>query len=269
MTQSFLHRFKFCTKLLFELNNAARDVHVFPDDTFIVSYPKSGNTWLRFLVANLIHFNKRVTFANIEYFIPDIYKNTQKDLRRIQRPRLLKSHEYYDPRYKRLIYLVRDPRDIVMSYYHYHVKVNYIEEEFPLDKYVSHFIEGRLDRFGSWAEHVGSWRGAKHRDSCFLLVRYEDIHSDAPSELTRIASFLGFDAALAEIDKAILLSNANHMRQLEKREHHLWKSTKNTRQDKPFVRSAQVGTWRNELPFTAAKAIEEQWATQMRSLRYV
>ena len=54
----------------------------------------------------------------MEYIIPDIYKNTEKDLKVIKRPRVLKSHEYYDPRQKKLIYLVRDPRDVVISYYH-------------------------------------------------------------------------------------------------------------------------------------------------------
>ena len=37
---------------------AGRDLAVYADDTFVVSYPRSGNTWTRFLVANLVYTDK-------------------------------------------------------------------------------------------------------------------------------------------------------------------------------------------------------------------
>src|SRR5881227_2930975 len=87
---------------------ADRDVAVYPDDVFLVSYPRSGNTWIRFLIGNLIYPNDPVTFANLEQRIPSIYTYPNHVLRRL--PRVLKSHEVFDPRYPRVIYIVRDPR---------------------------------------------------------------------------------------------------------------------------------------------------------------
>ena len=45
---------------------ADRNVAVYADDTFLVSYPRSGNTWTRFLIANLLHPEVEVGFANID-----------------------------------------------------------------------------------------------------------------------------------------------------------------------------------------------------------
>src|SRR5215472_10086604 len=96
---------------------AGRKLAVYPDDTFIVSYPRSGNTWTRFLIANLLHPDEPVTFANIETIIPDTSALSSRALKRVPRPRLIKTHEYFEPRYRKVIYLVRDPRDMAVSLY--------------------------------------------------------------------------------------------------------------------------------------------------------
>ena len=64
---------------------------VFPDDLFIVSYPKSGNTWTRFLLGNLIYQDEPVTFANIEYRIPSVYIFSDRQLHRLPRRRVRHS----------------------------------------------------------------------------------------------------------------------------------------------------------------------------------
>jgi len=52
------------------LHAPGRNLAVFPDDTFLVSYPKSGNTWARFLIANLIHPGEKIDFSNVNRIIP-------------------------------------------------------------------------------------------------------------------------------------------------------------------------------------------------------
>ena len=61
---------------LLKLNPPRREVIVFDDDVFVLSYPRSGNTWLRILLANLLSNRGDVGFANIEKIIPDIYQNS-------------------------------------------------------------------------------------------------------------------------------------------------------------------------------------------------
>src|ERR1700732_1176699 len=76
---------------------AGQNLTVFSDDVFLVSYPRSGNTWTRFLIGNLIYQREPVTFANIESRIPEIYFNPDRVMRRLARPRILKSHECFQP----------------------------------------------------------------------------------------------------------------------------------------------------------------------------
>src|SRR5208337_4637736 len=86
------------------------DLPVFPDDAFLIAYPKSGNTWTRFLVGNLIYSDGPVHFLNIPELIPHIDVMPKLFFRKMQRPRVINCHEAYHPHWKRVIYVVRDPR---------------------------------------------------------------------------------------------------------------------------------------------------------------
>src|SRR5215469_6269647 len=112
-----IYGFKKVVTYIFGTDVAGRTLAVFADDTFIVSYPRSGNTWTRFLIANLLHPEQPASFANIERLIPDCEAQSSRYMKRASRPRIIKSHEYFDPRYKKVIYIVRDPRDVALSYY--------------------------------------------------------------------------------------------------------------------------------------------------------
>src|SRR5580693_10555254 len=146
------------TDTALDRNPAGRNVTVLPGDVFIVSYPRSGNTWTRFLIGNLIYQDEPVTFANVESRIPEIYFNSDHRLRRLPRPRILKSHESFQPQYPRVIYIVRDPRDVAVSFYHHNVKARNISDDYPIASFVPRFIAGEFDRkFGSWRDNVLSW----------------------------------------------------------------------------------------------------------------
>src|SRR5437773_5781175 len=108
---------------------AGRHLTTFPDDTFLVSFPRSGNTWTRFLIGNLIQPSAPITFLNIENVIPDTNALSKSYLDRVSRPRILKSHEHFDPRYRKVIYIVRDPRDVALSHYNWQRKRLEIDDQ--------------------------------------------------------------------------------------------------------------------------------------------
>jgi hypothetical protein len=249
---------------------AGRALAVYPDDTFVVSYPRSGNTWTRFLIANLLQPHQAVTFANIERIIPDSEAHSNRYLKRIPRPRIIKSHSYFDHRYKKVIYIVRDPRDVVLSYYDFQRKYRHIKDDYPVLSYVSNFITGKLGsaEWGTWGENVGSWLATRAGKADFLLLRYEDMKNNAEQELGKVASFLGIERSPALLANAVEQSSADRMRILEKNQSHQWVATRNRRDDIPFVRSAVSGSWKSKLPAAAVAEIEAAWGSLMRDLGY-
>ena len=249
---------------------AGRNLAVYPDDTFIVSYPRSGNTWTRFLVANLVYPEQPVTFANIERLIPDCEAMSSRYVKRVPRPRIIKSHEYFDPRYRKVIYIVRDPRDVALSYYDFSSKYRHIEDSHPLTSFVSDFVAGRLSSFdwGTWGENVASWFYTRNGRPEFLLLRYEDMLSDTQSELAKVARFLNIEPATDRLVGVVERSSADRMRKLEASQGEQWVATKNKRSDIPFVRTASSGLWKEKLPAASIAEIESAWGPLMRELGY-
>jgi estrone sulfotransferase len=290
-----IREFASVVRTILGLDVARRSLHVFPDDTFIVSYPRSGNTWTRFLVANLLHPGDPVTFENIERVVPDMHAQSKRFFRRLPRPRVIKSHEYFDPRYRRVIYIVRDPRDIVLSAYHFHRKQRQIEDNYPLERYVTRFLAGDVfsvyaswgqnvaswlatrpvghlatgpGLFGNWGDSVSSWWEAPKNGVDFLLLRYEAMVENPESELARIAAFLGISATPDLLSQTVARSSADAMRKLEQSQAKSWVLTKNTRQDVPFVRAATSGGWKSALPSESVAEMERVWGHLMKAIGY-
>jgi hypothetical protein len=248
---------------------AGRDASTCPDDIFIVSYPKSGNTWMRFLIGNLFWKDGATDFSNLEQRVPDIYRNVEKALQSRPRPRLLKSHEPFDPRYKKLIYIVRDPRDVLVSYYFHELKFRTIDESVSILDFTERFLNGDVNpSFGSWAENAGSWIGARQDTPGFLLLRYEDLKTDTIKNISPVADFIG-GRSPEMVRKAVEACTAERMRELERTQGQSWDALKKTRKDIPFVRSAVAGGWREHLDSAITSEMERRWGKLMRTLGYL
>ena len=257
------------TDVLFRKLRVERDITIFPDDIFLTSYPRSGNTWTRFLVGNLVYENEAVTFLNVERLVPDMYKHSDRTLRSLPHPRIMKSHECFDPRYKRVIYVVRDPRDVAVSNYHWEMKQRSMGDSYPIETFVARWMEPVYwARLGSWGDHVTSWLSTRQGREGFLLLRYEDMLANPAREMAKVARLLGIDPTPARLARSAELSSADRMRKLEKSQGDKWVQTKYTRQDKQFVRKAGSGDWRKILPAESVELIESRWGDIMKDLGY-
>jgi Sulfotransferase domain len=238
-----------------------------PGDTFIASHPRSGNTWIRALITALIHPDKPLTFDLMERTVWDTTAQSIRVLRKAPRPRLVKVHQSFDPRLKKVVYVVRDPRDVALSYYHFQRKYRYLDDEYPIERFVRRFVAGEASGdYGSWGEHVGSWLGARFPSLSFLLVRYEDLKAHPARELSRIASFSGIETG--GIAEAVERCSVERLRHQEAREQESWVATRRRRMDIPFFGPAEAGRWKESMSKTCVALIEGAWAPIMKALGY-
>jgi len=207
---------------------------IFPDDTFIVSYPKSGNTWVRFLLANILKKNdETIDFYTVNKYVPEVF-NHADIIRNMTRPRLLKSHAPYIPTYPRVIYIVRDGRDVYTSYYFHRL------HQLPQGIMFLEFLQ-RNDHYPClWGEHVSSWLFRKNLPSQLLVTRYENLKTNCLEELKRMVKFIGIKSTRNQLSLAIEDSSYLRMKQLEQE-----RGRPKSKGPKVFVRKGQIGDWKN------------------------
>lgn len=178
------------------------DMKIFNDDIFLVSYPRSGNTWMRYLIANLLYPNEYWHLNNISDVVPDIY---EIDVSKYSRPRIIKSHEPYTSKYSKVIYMYRDGRDVAISYYNLCSTAYGYRGSFPafLKQYL---LGGKIDNFGTWKDHVSGW--LEHESENILFIQYEIMCTNTANVVLQILSFLNVGGdevrAKAAIDKCTL-----------------------------------------------------------------
>jgi len=172
---------------------------VFQDrDVFLISYPRSGNTWLRYLLANLLHPESEWHIANLNLAIPDLHQETRDDYIESQ-PRIFKSHSPYCSDYSRVIYLCRDGRDVSLSYYDLRKKKGLFKNNFY--EFLLEMLQGKMP-FGSWQDHIQSWVFLSHQIP-LLLIKYEKLYEDTIETLRMFGNFLGIGWNDCQIETAI------------------------------------------------------------------
>jgi hypothetical protein len=236
---------------------------VTPRDVFVASYPRSGSTWLRFLLFEALTKND-AGFDNVNRVIPDVGMHSEATPLLPRQGRLIKTHEPYRAEYNRAIYIVRDVRDVVLSEYAYENALGRVRGTF--DDFLADFLRGRAGRYGSWLDHVQDWIDSPAADRGDLLViRYRDLRRDAQNHLERIVDFLGVGVDRKMIANAIRNNEFQKMRVKEDRAPQLGKSGD---EEKRFVRKGAVGGWREQLTPEQLQRIEDKLGPMLARLGF-
>ncbi len=212
---------------------------LFPDDIFLVSYPKSGNTWLRFLFGNYLG-NNSCSFQTLFKTSGDVYSMTSEAAAQMSRPRLIKSHEPYTTDYKKVVYLVRDARDVAVSYYHFKQKFRGINN-IPFSEFLELFNSGAIATYANWNLHVNSWLDSGLAD--LLIVKYEDMVDDTAHEFEKILDFCRIPIDHQKVVAAVNASAFEAMQRAEQQEQNLLKNWNASDTSIQFVRQGGYGNW--------------------------
>jgi hypothetical protein len=205
---------------------------------FIAAYPRSGSTWLRTMLVNLLYRNSNSDPEVFNKIIPGTSIGRVGRVYAAPSPRIISTHSNYRCTINRAVYLIRDGRDSVVSLFHYTTSRGGINMDFKMwfAQYMSGFFGLR------WDQNAVSWlsRGRKVLGERMLFVRYEDFLANTLGELAKVCNFLGINAAQEELTCAIEASTIEKGREWEKRYQGEIKDP-----NASFYRGGKCGEWRN------------------------
>lgn len=184
------------------------------DDIYIVEFPKSGVTWLSFIIANISlkqdssSDQESVTFYNSHRYVIDVHQLRNSSINENKKIRFIKSHAEHTPYYYFVIYLLRNPFDVMVSYYNfmYDHGVNMDFEE---------FVKSEQYGISKWVVHINSWLKSGTNAQRIHLLKYENLKSDPIKEINNLYLNLGFSINDEIIKEALSLSDMTLMRESE------------------------------------------------------
>jgi len=197
-----------------------------PEDIFIVSYPRSGTTWMQMILYQL-STDGNMDFMHISEVCPWFDRMllfnimNGDDLEKLPSPRIFKSHLPYKwiPRGPcKYIYIARDGKDVAVSYFHFYQSHLNFKGNFS-EFFDQYFMRGKV-QYGSWFKHVSEWK--KHeKDPDVLVLQYEDLVNDLQSTLTRIIEFCEFDVPKERMPEIMERSSFAFMKKYENKFDHI------------------------------------------------
>jgi hypothetical protein len=161
--------------------------------------------------------------------------------------------------YRKVVYLVRDGRDAMVSYYHYLLamqeKIDFLE-----------MVRTGCHTPCKWHEHVEAWLSNPHA-SRMIVIKYEDLIKDAVTEMKRFCEFADIEREESHIS---MITTSASFNKLQNKERHIGMGTKhsNWQDGKLFFRRGKVGSFRDEMPEPVLQCFLDEAAQTLKKLGY-
>ncbi len=183
------------------------------DNIYLVSFPKSGNTWVSFLIANTINsylnLKMEVNFFNIHFFVPEISDYAPPSIEYYPFRKIVKSHNSFTKDYRYIFMLIRNPADVMISYFHYLKNLN------QYNKGISSFIRDEKYGIKAWCKHTESWLNESLPSQRLHIFFYEDFRQNPEKELRKMFNLMGFNIMPKILEEAVEKSDFSNMKKLE------------------------------------------------------
>nr|ACO12675.1 Estrogen sulfotransferase, isoform 3 [Lepeophtheirus salmonis] len=247
-----------------EIKEEIESLEIRPDDLFLISYPKAGSTWSQEMVwqlkegTNFVdckrNLAQRIPFLELESLVLRGPESTIKSVEAVKNkssPRIIKSHlltpflpkDLFNK--SKVIYIMRNPKDVCVSFYHHEKLLKNHQYTGSFDEYAELFIQGKV-AYGSYWEHLKFGLEIQKLDNVLLLC-YEDMRKDLIKEMKKVLDFMKWDELSEE--KLQKLNEHLSFNQFQKKfEIDLESDNRNPNKvDKKglFIRKGIVGDWKN------------------------
>lgn len=212
-----------------------------PEDVFIVGYPKSGNTWFQNIVTGLVYgVDPEYAYDSIiQDLVPDVH--VKQYYKRYANPMFFKSHALPNQKYKRVVYLLRDGRDAMVSYWRMKQALSSEAVDFM------NFVQGENLFPCKWHLHVESWMTNPYQAD-LIIIKYEDLKNNTVHELKRFCQFIGIDRDEETIKQVSEKTTFEKMSSKEKQQGWNHPSLQKLKRGTSFIRRGKVGSYKDEMP---------------------
>lgn len=245
-----------------------------PDDIFIVTYSRSGTTWMQMILYQLATDGK-MDFEHISQVSPwfeewsPLRLNFVSDLESFKSPRLIKTHLPYQRLPKgncKYIYVVRNGKDVVVSYYHFYQ--SHLNYKGTFAEFYQLFMEGKV-LYGSWFDHVANWWSNRNNHQ-ILFLSYEDLKEDLKSELEKLINFCGFQITPERFSEVMDRCSFEFMKQHETKFDFATQILVERGINKnSFIRKGKSGNWHEYLSETQQQEFSEKMSKYQDKLKIV
>ncbi len=240
----------------------SRTVEMRNSDLCFTGFPKSGSTWLSYILLLLVHRGETPTEKTLRGSLHWVassftYPRSRDELASHPDPRIFKSHMPFsmavggDPLAGpcKHIYIARNPKDVCVSYFKFESDKSWAGGySGPFEHWLEMFQNGQVQR-GDWFDHVLSWW--EHRNSDFVhFMTYEDLRFEFDETVSRIAEFLGYPLDDNLLD---IIRSKTDFDSMSKED---FSSMHEIEELGEFFRKGQVGSWKAEFTETQSQAFD-------------
>ncbi len=248
-----------------------------PDDVFVATYPKCGTTWVQQIVHG-IRGNGSMDFDEITEVIPWIemaYDLGQDcDAPQVALPRAFKTHLNWDDVNKgaRYIYVIRDPKQVLLSFYHFLSGFMFAPGSISLDAFTESYFLSGSSKSGRYWEHLRSWWPQRNEEHTLFLT-FDGLKEDLDGSVRRIADFIGCQLNEEQNQRVIHQSSYAFMREHADQfdDHYLIDRRRETSGLPPGTVGSKVrnqekrGTIK-QLPDHLSDQLDEVWAEEIEAV---
>ena len=213
---------------------------------FLVSFPKTGRTWLMYMI-NQIKEQSNHKLKKEKYFIFKEHDNSEiilEDGTRNDPLDIFKFTSRFRYRRGKVIFLVRDPRDVIVS--HFHQVTKRAKNPFIFNS-ISEFVKDDILGFKRIIHFYNLWCYQQHKPTDFLLIKYEDLLDNGVQTLSGITSFLNISITTNDLQDIYHQSSSDKMRKKEKVNQLEGFNDFGKSRDQLKVRNARIGGYKSEL----------------------
>ncbi|XP_062298485.1 sulfotransferase 2B1-like [Scomber scombrus] len=248
-----------------------------PDDILIVTYPKSGTTWMQEIVPLIMSGGDPASVETLPNWdrVPWLEVGQSRTHKHEERPspRMFATHFQYNmmpPSFfdvkPKVIYVMRNPKDVFTSSFHYYGMISFVGDQGTQSEFLHKFLDGKV-MFGSWFDHVKGWLNAEDKER-IMYISYEEMITDLKESVARMSQFLekSLDAQVIEkiADRCVFKNmKQNKMSNYSQVPRGFMDQTKSE-----FLRKGIAGDWKNQLTVAEVKHFDAVYKDRMKDFKY-